>query len=54
MTVLDSVITFIVRIAVLTVKSVVPHPDIRPCFSIAKFNAENISNVKKYFKRSEN
>ena len=51
MTVLDSVITFIVRIAVLTVKSVVPHPDIRPCFSIAKFNAKNISNVEKYFKQ---
>ena len=47
MTVLDSVITFIVRIAVLTVKSVVSHPDIRPCFSIAKFNAENISNGQK-------
>ena len=34
-------VTFVVRVAVLTMESIVPDPDVCACLPIAKLNAEN-------------
>ena len=36
----DSLFTFIVRVTVLTVQTIVPHPHVCPSLPIAKLNAE--------------
>ena len=40
-------VTFVVRVAVLTMKPVVPDPDISPRLSIAELNAGNSLNVRR-------